>query len=139
MSHPENLALTHVLLLVGDQDEARTFYTTIIGLEVSQDLPFSNGLRWLSVGAPGQPNMEVVLEVPEMAPDAAYTAAAHARLATGIGTTLIFQTRDIDATYARIAAAGATASQPITEQPYGRDCAFRDPWGNHIRFTQPHP
>jgi hypothetical protein len=26
-----------------------------------------------------------------------------------------------------------------TERPYGIDCGLRDPFGNHIRFSQPLP
>ena len=28
-------------------------------------------------------------------------------------------------------------TQGVEVQPYGIDCAFRDPFGNHIRATQP--
>ena len=46
-------------------------------------------------------------------------------------------TDDIDATFERIEAAGAEVVQEPIDQPYGvRDCAFRDPAGNHIRINQ---
>ncbi|WP_433667038.1 VOC family protein [Nocardia sp. CA-136227] len=45
---------------------------------------------------------------------------------------------DADATFARLEAAGAPVEQPLIDQPYGmRDCGFADPWGNHLRFSQP--
>ena len=34
MRHGEDLSLTHVMLLVGNQDEALTFYRDLIGLQV---------------------------------------------------------------------------------------------------------
>jgi predicted enzyme related to lactoylglutathione lyase len=49
-----------------------------------------------------------------------------------------FATDDCDATFEHIRAGGAEVLQEPMDQPYGvRDCAFRDPSGNHIRFNQP--
>ncbi len=138
MSHGEDLSLTHVMLLVGDQDEALTFYRDLIGLQVRTDIPFAGNLRWLTVGPVDQKHLEFVLEVPEMAPDAAYQAAARARIDSGVQSTIIFSTDDLDATFTRIRDAGATVAQEIVDQQYGRDCAFRDPWGNQIRFNARH-
>ena len=135
MRHGEDLALTHVMLLVGDQDEAKTFYEDVIGLEVRTDMPFVDDARWLSVGPVGQPTIEFVLEVPQMAPDEARRAAARARLDGGMQSTIIFATDDVDATFTRIRDLGGTVAQPPVDQQYGRDCAFVDPWGNQIRFT----
>jgi predicted enzyme related to lactoylglutathione lyase len=50
---------------------------------------------------------------------------------------VIFQTEDCDATFERIRAAGGEVLQEPIDQPYGvRDCAFRDPSGNMLRFNQ---
>jgi len=49
----------------------------------------------------------------------------------------VFSTSDIDATFERLRASGAEVLQEPIDQPYGvRDCAFRDPAGNHLRFSQ---
>ncbi|MFC8385652.1 VOC family protein [Nocardia sp. NPDC057272] len=138
MRHGEDLSLAHVMLLVGDQDQALTFYRDLIGLQVRTDMPFGDNTRWLTVGPVDQKNLEFVLEVPEMAPDPAYRAAALARIDSGAQSTVIFATDDIDATFTRIRDAGAEVAQEIVHQQYGRDCAFRDPWGNQIRFTARH-
>ena len=46
-------------------------------------------------------------------------------------------TDDVDATFERISAAGGEVLQEPMDQPYGvRDCAFRDPAGNMLRFNQ---
>ena len=51
---------------------------------------------------------------------------------------VIFSTDDVDATFERISSAGAEVLQEPMDQPYGvRDCAFRDPSGNMLRFNQP--
>ena len=51
---------------------------------------------------------------------------------------VIFSTDDCDATFERIRTAGAEVLQEPVDQAYGvRDCAFRDPAGNMLRFSQP--
>jgi uncharacterized glyoxalase superfamily protein PhnB len=48
-----------------------------------------------------------------------------------------FATDDCDATFEHISASGAEVIQEPMDQPYGvRDCAFRDPAGNMLRFNQ---
>ncbi|WP_043650629.1 VOC family protein [Nocardia thailandica] len=137
MSTGKDLVLTHVAVLVGDQEQALSFYRDVVGLEVRADLPFAGG-RWLTVGPAEQPTLELLLEAPEMNPDPAARQAARDRIAAGAMSTLIFATENADDTYARLEAAGATGAQPPTDQPYGvRDCSVRDPWGNHLRFSQP--
>jgi hypothetical protein len=50
---------------------------------------------------------------------------------------LIFATSDVDGDFEMIRAAGAEVLQEPMTQPYGvRDCAFRDPSGNMIRFSR---
>jgi len=59
-------------------------------------------------------------------------------LAKGVLRGVIFATDDCDATFERLQASGAEVLQEPIDQPYGvRDCAFRDPAGNLIRFNQP--
>jgi len=50
---------------------------------------------------------------------------------------IILATADLDGTFARLQASGAEVIQEPAMQPYGiRDCAFRDPSGNHIRINE---
>jgi uncharacterized glyoxalase superfamily protein PhnB len=58
-------------------------------------------------------------------------------MAKGTYATLVLATKDIDALFERLQATDAEVIQEPTDQPYGvRDCAFRDPAGNHIRINQ---
>ena len=58
-------------------------------------------------------------------------------MAKGTYAMIILASRDLDDTFARIEASGAEVIQEPTEQPYGvRDCAFRDPAGNHVRINE---
>ncbi len=64
--------------------------------------------------------------------------AAAALLAKGLLSGVIFDTDDCDATFEKVRASGAEVLQEPIDQFYGvRDCAFRDPAGNMLRFSQP--
>ncbi|WP_328392450.1 VOC family protein [Nocardia sp. NBC_00416] len=137
MSTGKDLALSHVGLLVGDQQEALEFYRDVIGLEVRADMPFGP-MRWVTVGPAGQPGIEFILEIPSMVPDDEQRREAERRLATGAHGTLIFTTDSADDTFTRLRDAGVRVTQEPADQPYGvRDCGFADPWGNFLRFSEP--
>ncbi len=58
-------------------------------------------------------------------------------MAKGSYASIILATADLDGVFARLQASGAEVVQEPTEQPYGaRDCAFRDPAGNHVRINE---
>jgi uncharacterized glyoxalase superfamily protein PhnB len=58
-------------------------------------------------------------------------------LAKGSLNGLIFVTEDVDKTFEQVVASGAEVLQEPIDQAYGvRDCAFRDPSGNNVRFSQ---
>jgi predicted enzyme related to lactoylglutathione lyase len=134
-----DIKLSQCFIPVDDHDKALGFYRDVLGLEVRNDVRFE-GMRWVSVGAPSQPDVEIVLEPPVADPNAspADKEAAAVLLAKGLLRGVIFRTDDCDATFERIRAAGAEVLQEPIDQPYGvRDCAFRDPAGNMLRFSQP--
>jgi predicted enzyme related to lactoylglutathione lyase len=131
-----NLRLSHTFVYVLDQDEALDFYTRVLGMETRTDATMEH-MRWLTVGPPGQPEIEINLFAPgpPMPPDDA--EAVRRLLAKGSLGTLIFRTDDCRATFERVRDAGTDVLQEPIEQDYGMlDCAFRDPSGNHIRISQ---
>ena len=134
-----DIELSTCFIAVDDHDKALAFYRDVLGLEVRNDVGFE-GMRWVTVGAPSQPDVEIVLEPPLADPNAAAAdkQAMAELLAKGLLRGVIFRTEDCDATFERIRAAGAEVLQEPVDQPYGvRDCAFRDPSGNMLRFSQP--
>jgi predicted enzyme related to lactoylglutathione lyase len=134
-----NIKLAQCFIAVDDHDKALAFYRDVLGLEVRNDVGFE-GMRWVTVGSPAQPDVEIVLEPPLANPNAspADRQAMAELLAKGMLRGVIFSTDDVDATFERIQAAGGEVLQEPIDQPYGvRDCAFRDPGGNMLRFTQP--
>ncbi|MCX4982391.1 VOC family protein [Streptomyces sp. NBC_00572] len=136
-----NVKLSQCFIAVDDHDKALAFYRDALGLEVRNDVGFE-GMRWVTVGSPAQPDVEIVLEPPLADPNAspADRQAVAELLAKGMLRGVIFSTEDVDATFEHIRAAGGEVLQEPVDQPYGvRDCAFRDPSGNMLRFTQPRP
>ncbi|MER5712361.1 MULTISPECIES: VOC family protein [unclassified Streptomyces] len=134
-----NVTLSQCFIAVDDHDKALTFYRDALGLEVRNDVGFE-GMRWVTVGSPSQPDVEIVLEPPLADPNAsaADRQAMAELLAKGMLRGVIFSTDDVDATFEQIRAAGGEVLQEPVDQPYGvRDCAFRDPAGNMLRFSQP--
>lgn len=133
-----DLTLHQCFIAVDDHDKALTFYRDVLGLEVRNDVEFE-GMRWVTVGSPLQPDVEIVLEPPAASPDAspADKEAMARLLAKGMLRGVIFSTTDCDALFARVQKHGADVVQEPMDQPYGaRDCAFRDPAGNLLRFVE---
>ena len=129
--------LSHAFISVDDQDAALAFYRDTIGLEVTNDVDF-DGLRWLTVRAKGQPDVEIMLEHVGMGRSAEDADALRALLAKGALTGVIFQVEDVNELFEKVRVAGYEVLQEPTDQGYGvRDCAFRDPSGNMVRFSQP--
>jgi predicted enzyme related to lactoylglutathione lyase len=134
-----DLKLSNCFIAVNDHDEALAFYRDVLGLEVRNDVRFE-GMRWVSVGPASQPEINIVLEPPAANPNAspADRQTMNELLAKGMLRGVIFTTNDCDATFEHIRAGGAEVLQEPMDQPYGvRDCAFRDPAGNMLRFNQP--
>jgi predicted enzyme related to lactoylglutathione lyase len=133
-----DVKLKQCFIAVDDHDKALAFYRDVLGLEVRNDVGFE-GMRWVTLGSPLQPDVEIVLEPPGANPDAspADRQALAELLANGMLRGVIFTTEDCDALFERVRASGADVLQEPTDQPYGvRDCAFRDPAGNQLRFLQ---
>ena len=133
-----DIKLSTCFIAVDDHDKALAFYRDVLGLEVRNDVGFE-GMRWVTVGSPSQPDVEIVLE-PALADPNALPADREAMdelLAKGLLRGVIFRTEDCDATFEQIRAGGAEVLQEPIDQPYGvRDCAFRDPAGNMIRIQE---
>jgi catechol 2,3-dioxygenase-like lactoylglutathione lyase family enzyme len=133
-----NIAISQIYVL--DQQQALDFYVGKLGLEVHTDADLGF-MRWLTVNVPGQPDREILLEKPG-GPymDEKTVEEVRELLAKGAtGGHLFFTTEDCRKAYKELLAKGVEFTQEPTEQPYGIDCGLRDPFGNHIRFSQPLP
>ncbi|GAA4261901.1 VOC family protein [Dactylosporangium darangshiense] len=130
------LNLRYTFLEVDDHEAALAFYRDTLGMEVRQDVAMENA-RWLTVGPKGQPDIGIVLQSVGVARSPEDAETLRALLAKGSLSGLVFETDDVDALFDRVAASGAEVLQEPMDQPYGvRDCGFRDPAGNLMRFNQ---
>ena len=130
------ITLQYTYLEIDDHEAALGFYRDTLGLEVRNDVNTEFG-RWLTVGPKDQPELGIVLSTVGVgrSPDDAQTLRS--LLAKGSLAGLVFATDDVDGLFETINASGAEVMQEPMDQPYGvRDCAFRDPSGNTIRFSQ---
>ena len=131
-----NLSLARCFVQVHDPDLALAFYRDTLGLELRNDVARED-FRWITVGAPGQPDVAIVL-TNYLAGSPADGDAIAALVAKGALNGVHFRTDDLDATFEKVRASGAEIVQEPTEQFWGtRDCAVRDPSGNQIRIDQP--
>jgi predicted enzyme related to lactoylglutathione lyase len=133
-----DLSIHSTFLPHDDPDASLAFYRDTLGFEVRNDVDY-NGMRWITVGPAGQPGTSIVLTPPAAAPgltnDERRTIAE--MMAKGTYAMVILATADLDGAFERLQASGAEVIQEPTQQPYGvRDCAFRDPAGNHIRINE---
>ena len=132
----ESIKISQIYVL--DQDEALAFYVGKLGLEVHTDADLGF-MRWLTINVPGDKTREILLETPGRPAMDETTASQVRELVTkgASGGHLFFTTTDCRKTYADLVTKGVEFTQEPAERPYGIDCGLRDPFGNHIRFSQP--
>ena len=131
----KNISIHTVMVL--DQNEALDFYVGKLGFEVKDDVDMGF-MRWLTIALPGDPDRQILLEVPGPPAHSEEVAATVRDLVTkgALGAAAMLTTDDCRKTYEELSALGVEFTEEPTEQPYGIDCALRDPFGNHIRITQ---
>ncbi|NUP64194.1 MAG: glyoxalase [Nonomuraea sp.] len=108
-----------VTVPVADQKQALDFYAGVLGFEVRTDNPFPMG-RWLTVAPKGSETTLLLASwFPEMAP---------------IGG-LVLSSPDLDALAARLAE-NETGFQGPSDEAWGRQLLFQDPFGNGYVVSQ---
>ncbi len=135
------MKIAHAQLWVHDQDEALSFYTDKLGMEVRADVTLEEmgDFRWLTVGPPGQEDFAIVLMAIPGQPvmDGETGEEVRNLMAKGFAGTVFLQTDDVQASYDELRGRGVEFTEEPTEYPYGIDSSFRDPSGNAFRLTQP--
>ena len=133
-----NLTIHHSYLPHDDADASLAFYRDTLGFEVRNDVEYE-GLHWLTVGPPNQPDTAIVLHPPGADPGITddERRVIEEMMAKGTFAGINLATPDLDGTFENLQAGDAEVVQEPTEQPWGvRDCAFRDPAGNMIRIFE---
>ncbi|MEU5156818.1 VOC family protein [Glycomyces sp. NPDC021274] len=120
-----------------DPEAALEFYRDVLGFEVRGDVGYE-GMRWITVGPAGQPDVSIVLHPPAADPGITdeERATIAEMMAKGTYASINLSTKNLDEVFAKLQETAEVVQEP-TDQPYGiRDCAFRDPAGNMVRIKQ---
>jgi catechol 2,3-dioxygenase-like lactoylglutathione lyase family enzyme len=131
-----SLSLSTCFVIVHDPDAALAFYRDELGLELRNDVA-RDDFRWITVGAPSQPDVNIVL-TNYLNGSPADNEAIAALVAKGALNGVNFRSDDVDGTFVKLRDRGAEVVQEPTDQFWGtRDFAVRDPSGNLVRIDQP--
>jgi len=121
-----------------DREAAVAFYCDQLGFELRNDVGY-NGMHWLTVGPPGQPDVNIVLFPPGADPGVTddERRVITEMMAKGTYAMLTLASPDLDGTFEKLQGGDVEIVQEPTDQPYGiRDAAVRDPSGNLLRINQ---
>ncbi len=131
--------MSHTTLFVKDQDKAYDFYVNKLGFTVHTDAALPNGLRWLTVTTPEQPELEIVLLAlhDEMEFDEETRNAFKVLLEKNAMGGGVLYTPDCYATYEELKAKGVVFKSEPKEQFYGIEAMVTDDCGNWFSMTQP--
>jgi uncharacterized glyoxalase superfamily protein PhnB len=124
-------------IFVLDLDKAIDFYVNTLGMELTNDMDLGF-MRWVTVGVPGQPGRDVLLELPGP-PGMDEKSADQVRdLVTkgATGFTLGLVTDNATKTYEMLKARGVEFTSELQTHFYGTDFGVRDPFGNNMRITE---
>ena len=122
--------LSHVTLFVKDYDEAIRYYTEVIGLILRGDNPIGSGARWVTVGVPGQPDLDIVLYRAEDSAEPDLSAIGK--------QTLIFASDDCRKDVEMLRSRSVSITLEPERMRWGIQAAFEDMYGNsHVIVEQP--
>ncbi|MBO1765433.1 VOC family protein [Allobranchiibius sp. GilTou38] len=129
-----NISIVNVFVI--DQDEARQFYTEVLGFLPRDDVTLAPGYRWCTVAHPNQPELLVSLTIPgpPLTPEL-IQEMKRAQLAGGMSG-LGFNVDDCQRTYEDLTSKGVEFVQPPTARSYGVEAVCRDNSGNWMVLIQ---
>lgn len=123
--------LTQLIILVKDMDEAKAFYTQILGFELHTDAAMEDGFRWLTVCPKNQRDVEIVLFL-------ATTPEDLTRVGSQVGSSILagLGTDDCKKTYQELLAKGVKFHGEPKEEPWGTGVTLEDLYGNKFYLNQ---
>ncbi len=110
--------LNHVSIFVLNQDSAFEFYVNKLGFKLHTDVPMGPGMRWLTVCAPEQPNLQIKLTAIEDGILFREGTAKQMRELVEKGTFGfgVFECDDLNKTYEELKAKGVVFKKPPTKE-----------------------
>jgi catechol 2,3-dioxygenase-like lactoylglutathione lyase family enzyme len=118
-----------VTVVVRDYDEAKAWYTGVLGFGLVEDTPMGDGKRWLLVAPPGGPNLLLAR---------AATPEQESRIGdqTGGRVFLFLHTGDFWRDYEAMRSRGVIFQEAPREEAYGTVAVFEDLYGNRWDLLQ---
>ncbi len=127
------MILTHVTIVVKDQNAALEFYTQKMGFEKRADYQNPGQPRWLTVAPKGQ-SIEMVLWQAGAGSDP-NLPSSHQK--PGIGTRWVLEVEDCRKTFAELKARGVNFKDPQPrEEGWYIAADLTDPDGNHFTLHE---
>lgn len=121
--------VSHITVIVEDQEEALQWYRQKLGLRVCMDnTEVVDGLRWLTVCPEKNPDIQIVLLQ-------ARTEEEKARVGTNLA--VVLRTDDCRAEMRRLAEAGVEILEEPVNVPWGVSGMIRDLYGNPYNIVGP--
>lgn len=129
-----NIAI--IPIFVRDIDASKRFYVETLGFQEKDDVSM-NGMRWVTVTHPNQPNLQLHL-TPPAPPLADDLVAALNRTLEGDGLPgLAMAVDDCRKTFEELSGKGVQFMREPAEQPWGVEALCRDNSGNWIVLIEP--
>jgi uncharacterized glyoxalase superfamily protein PhnB len=126
--------IMRITLVVRNQEEALIWYTEKLGFQKRADFPMGSTARWLTISAPDDIDLEMVLQPPDW-----FQGEERRRKAGQIGQnpTLVLRVDDCRAACAELAAKGVEVTSQPEQTPWGLQAVARDLYGNDLVLLQP--
>jgi len=130
--------ITHMNIYVLDQDRACDFYTNKLGFKIITDVQMSPQARWLTVGTPEQPGLEINLTpvIENQLHSKETVTVLRNLIEKGAFGIAVFTCNDIYATYEELKAKGVEFTKAPTKEFYGTEALFKDDSGNWFSLAQ---
>lgn len=126
--------ISHVSLLVPDQEEALKWYVDKLDFEVKADQMFPDGRgRWVTIGPINQQDLEVTLELPEWG--GGDSEARRSLIGRSPGWVLL--TDDCRRDHETFQARGVNFLRSPEELPWGISAVFEDLYGTVHNLLEP--
>ncbi len=107
-------------LYVTDQDAARDFYVDKLGFEARSDVKMGDGLRWVTIGHPEQPELEITLMLPGPPLDPEMAQTVERSLAKGTMGGFGLRTDNCQKTYEELSAQGVAVPTATLQEAIRR-------------------
>ncbi|MBL7495699.1 VOC family protein [Frankia sp. CNm7] len=130
-----NVSLVTVYCL--DQDKAKDFYVDVLGFVPRVDIAMGEGFRWVTIGHPSQPELEITLMVPGPPLDPETADFYRRQLGKGQMGGLGLSVDDCRKTYEELSAKGVEFLQEPSDRPYGVEAVMRDNSGSWLVLVEP--